>query len=125
MAASDLRLRDRAEVATSLIISSRQRHALLECVVASVMAGTTLPDELIVVDQSEVESDELSNVARRFPSWLRYIVSDERGLSRGRISGSLSHVGGGSSSSMMMSSSQPSGSNAFRIPLRRRSLGRS
>ena len=48
------------------------------------MASTTLPDELIVVDQSEVESDELSTMARRFPSWLRYIVSDERGLSRGR-----------------------------------------
>ena len=71
-------------VSTSLIISSRDRHAFLERVVMSVMAGTKLPDELIVIDQSDEPSVALAALAERRRNWLRYIVSAERGLSRGR-----------------------------------------
>jgi GT2 family glycosyltransferase len=81
---SDRQPRARPHVVSSLIISSRDRHSLLAAAVKSVMAGTAVPDELIVVDQSESPSPELSQIAATVPSWLRYTLSDERGLSRGR-----------------------------------------
>jgi GT2 family glycosyltransferase len=71
-------------VETSLIISSRDRHRFLEGVVGSILAGTAVPDELVVVDQSPAGSAVLEEIAARDGSPLRYIVSEERGLSRGR-----------------------------------------
>jgi GT2 family glycosyltransferase len=48
------------------------------------MAGTKLPDELVVIDQSDTPNDALIALAERHGAWLRYTFSKERGLSRGR-----------------------------------------
>lgn len=68
----------------SLLISSRNRPRLLTEAVRSVLAGLALPDEIIVVDQSDHSNDVL--VALPFPREVsfRYIRSDTTGISRSR-----------------------------------------
>lgn len=67
----------------TLIVCSRGRPGLLSSVVASVLAGTELPDEFIVVDQSIEPHPDLSSLhvaGCRF----RYLHSATVGLSRSR-----------------------------------------
>jgi GT2 family glycosyltransferase len=71
-------------VSTSLIISSRDRPAFLERAISALMNGTKVPDELIVIDQSDAANDALIALADSPGTCLRYVVSEERGLSRGR-----------------------------------------
>lgn len=65
----------------SVILASRNRPQMLSDTVASILAGATLPAELIVVDQSD------RPLPRPFPQRagaceVRYLWSESRGLSR-------------------------------------------
>lgn len=68
----------------SVIISSRNRPAMLADCVASILAGDVVPAELIVVDQSEDEHPDLPGMGEVRGCIIRYRWSAERGLSRGR-----------------------------------------
>jgi GT2 family glycosyltransferase len=70
-------------VLSTLIICSRNRPQLLWETVQSVLAGDTLPDELIIVDQSDVPHPELQTLTLP-ATHLRYLWTSERGLSRAR-----------------------------------------
>jgi len=68
---------------TTLIVCSRNRPALLSSVVASILDGMEVPDELLVVDQSVEPHPELA--AFETPRCrFRYLHSATVGLSRGR-----------------------------------------
>lgn len=68
----------------SLLISSRNRPQLLLDAVRSVLEGTRAPDEIIVVDQSDVPNKELAALEVPESAALQYIRSDTVGLSRSR-----------------------------------------
>lgn len=68
----------------SLLISSRNRPQLLIDAVQSVLAGLTLPDEIVVVDQSDVPNESLAGLAVPDTVTLQYIKSDTTGISRSR-----------------------------------------
>lgn len=68
----------------SLLISSRNRPRLLADAVRSVLDGSALPDEVIVVDQSDRPNELLAVIP--FPNKVsfRYIRSPTTGISRSR-----------------------------------------
>jgi glycosyltransferase involved in cell wall biosynthesis len=69
----------------SVIICTRNRGALIEQTLHSILAGSRLPDELLVVDQSD--DDAAGEVVRRIAEsepCLRYLPTPTRGLSRAR-----------------------------------------
>ena len=70
--------------AVSLLISSRNRPHLLIEAVQSVLRGRILPDEIIVVDQSDQQNCAL--LAMEFPAGVafRYVQSATTGTSRSR-----------------------------------------
>jgi len=68
---------------TTLIVCSRTRPALLSSVVASILDGAEVPDELLVVDQSIEPHPELAGFATPRCAF-RYLHSATVGLSRGR-----------------------------------------
>jgi GT2 family glycosyltransferase len=68
---------------TTLVVPSRNRPRLLADAVRSVLAGQSLPEELILMDQSDSRGPDLSELAAGTGCVLRHIRSDERGLSRG------------------------------------------
>jgi len=72
------------ELAVTMVLSSRNRATLLADAVESVLRGTALPDEIVVVDQSDAPNDRL--LALHPPSGvdLRYVSSDTIGVSRSR-----------------------------------------
>lgn len=72
------------DLPVSLLISSRNRPQLLLDAVRSVLEGSRAPNEVIVVDQSDVPNEELG--ALQMPEYvtLRYIKSDTVGLSHSR-----------------------------------------
>ncbi len=72
--------------ASSLIISSRNRHALLTSTVESVLAADVLPTELIVVDQSDAPDAELAQL-QHADCAIRYLWSATIGASSGRNTG--------------------------------------
>jgi GT2 family glycosyltransferase len=72
---------------SSLIIGTRNRPRLLAETVASVLGGNTLPDELIIVDQSELPHPDLMEQNRHKDCQIRYIRSDTAGVSRARNEG--------------------------------------
>jgi GT2 family glycosyltransferase len=76
-----------APVATSLIISSRERQSFLERVLESIFSGSAVPDEIVVIDQSATPSTRVSELASTSAGRLRYVHTGERGLSRGRNMG--------------------------------------
>jgi len=68
---------------TTLIVCSRNRPTLLSEVVASILAGDEVPDELLIVDQSIEPHPDLASLAT--PRCVfRYLPSRTVGLSRGR-----------------------------------------
>jgi GT2 family glycosyltransferase len=69
---------------TSLIICSRNRPRMLLETVESVLQGTDLPAELIVIDQSAERHPVLSGLVTDARCRLRYIWSESVGLSRAR-----------------------------------------
>src|SRR5690348_2830395 len=68
----------------TLLISSRNRPTLLADAVKSVLSGTVIPDEIIVVDQSDKPNRELSNLEPPVGITFRYIKSETVGLSHSR-----------------------------------------
>ncbi|WP_156313061.1 glycosyltransferase family 2 protein [Micromonospora sp. HK10] len=72
------------DLPVSLLISSRNRPQLLLDAVRSVLEGTRAPDEIIVVDQSDVPNEEMAALQVPKSVTLRYIKSDTAGLSRSR-----------------------------------------
>ena len=73
-------------VRTSLIICTRNRPELLADTVRSIFSGSRLPDELIIMDQSDcghrAEQQQQWKVPRNCE--LRHIYAESRGLSRAR-----------------------------------------
>lgn len=61
----------------SVIVASRNRPAMLAAVVESILANRVLPDEVVVVDQSD-----LPDAAMAADQRVRYVHSREAGLSR-------------------------------------------
>lgn len=66
---------------SSLIICSRNREEMLRAAVASVLGGTDLPTEIVIVDQSDVPSEALSSLTAKHCD-IRYVWSESVGLSR-------------------------------------------
>ncbi len=92
----------------SVVVSTRNRHAFVTDLVASVLAGDTVPAELVIVDQSDTAHPALGGDTAHTgsvggvpdtahpdrardtldaPCQVRYLRSRERGLSRGRNAG--------------------------------------
>ncbi len=68
---------------SSLVISSRNRHALLKATVQSVLSASMLPTELIIVDQSDAPAADLTQL--RHPACeIRYLWTKTVGASKGR-----------------------------------------
>jgi glycosyltransferase involved in cell wall biosynthesis len=69
----------------SVAICTRGRGALITATLESVLAGSLLPAEVLVVDQSDDDTtaDAVSAVAARHPI-VRLVRTDTRGLSRAR-----------------------------------------
>ena len=76
-----------ARPTTTVLICSRDRPELLHDAVRRVLAMTTLPDELVVVDQSARPDDRLPALAEAAGVRLRYEWAPDRGLSRARNRG--------------------------------------
>ena len=68
----------------TVLICSRDRPELLVDTVRSVLAGNTVPRELLVVDQSRVPNAELTAMEEVRGCQVRYIRSATTGLSRAR-----------------------------------------
>lgn len=68
----------------TLLICSRNRPQLLVDAVHSVLDASTLPDELIVVDQSDAPNDALATLPAPDSVTFRYIKSTTTGISRSR-----------------------------------------
>lgn len=68
---------------SSLIISSRNRHALLKATIQSVLNADVRPSELIVVDQSDAPDAELEQL-QHADCAIRYLWTTTTGASRGR-----------------------------------------
>lgn len=72
----------RMVVPTSLIIASRNRPGMLRETVASILAGTALPAELIIVDQSDRPDETLERMEGEADCRIRYLWTRLRGLCR-------------------------------------------
>ena len=68
----------------TLLVSSRNRPSLLVDAVTSVLAGTALPDQIVVVDQSDEVNQTLADLVPPEGVDLCYIKSDTVGISRSR-----------------------------------------
>lgn len=68
----------------ALLISTRNRAALVRDAIGSVLSGTTVPDEIVVVDQSDVPNETLASMAVPSTAQLRYLHSRTTGLSVSR-----------------------------------------
>jgi GT2 family glycosyltransferase len=66
----------------SLIIASRNRRAMLRDSVRSVLAGTVVPAEIVVIDQSDAPDGWFSRPVADRGTEVRYVWTIERGLSR-------------------------------------------
>jgi GT2 family glycosyltransferase len=71
----------------SHIIPTRDRPAMVVAAVESILAGSSVPAELIVVDQSRTPNPAFEPEAIRAGCTIRYLWSRETGLSRGRNAG--------------------------------------
>ena len=71
----------------SLIVPTRNRPAILTEAIDSILAGTELPAELIIVDQSDTVHPELPRLAAGPVCTVRYLWSRSKGLSHARNEG--------------------------------------
>lgn len=71
----------------SLIVCSRNRPHLLGETVESILAGTAVPAELIIIDQSDVPHPALARLTTEGPCMIRYVWTRSVGLSRANNSG--------------------------------------
>ena len=69
----------------SVLICTRNRGGLIEATLRSILTGTRLPDELLVVDQSEGSEtrEAVEAFTADYPA-VRYLATETRGLSRAR-----------------------------------------
>lgn len=75
---------NRSPLDASVLICSRGRPQLLLDTVRSVLDGTAVPAELIVIDQSAVPQPELTVMGEVRGCLVRYVHSASAGLSRAR-----------------------------------------
>jgi GT2 family glycosyltransferase len=68
----------------TLIIPSRNRGDLLRETVQAVLEGESVPDDILVIDQSDEPEPELERMAVSVGPRLRYIWTTEPGTSRAR-----------------------------------------
>jgi glycosyltransferase involved in cell wall biosynthesis len=70
---------------TTVIVCTRNRGALIQATLESILSGSRIPDELLVVDQSDNSTtrDAVTAFAGGYPN-LRYIGTETRGLSVAR-----------------------------------------
>jgi O-antigen biosynthesis protein len=73
--------------AVSLIIGSRHRPAMLAETVHSILQGTDVPAELVIVDQSDTPHADLASLTSQRPCQMRYVWSQSVGLSRANNQG--------------------------------------
>lgn len=78
---------DRNHLKSSLIICSRNRPKLLSETVDSVLSGTCLPTEIVIIDQSDSVNPELAQCRSLHGCEVRYLSSSSIGLSRARNEG--------------------------------------
>jgi GT2 family glycosyltransferase len=71
-------------VAASLVVCSRNRPTLLEETVESVLAGTCLPEEIVIIDQSDAPHPLLGSAVERLPCAIRYHWKAAAGVSKAR-----------------------------------------
>jgi GT2 family glycosyltransferase len=71
----------------SVIICSRNRPALLQDAIESVLQGDVLPAEIIIVDQSDRPNESLAARGPVGRCEVRYLWDDARGVSRARNRG--------------------------------------
>ena len=71
----------------SLIVPSRGRAPLLRQAVDAVLRGDAVPDEIVIVDQSEEADPELPGVTTDRPCAIRYLHSRSLGVSAARNEG--------------------------------------
>jgi GT2 family glycosyltransferase len=79
--------RTRLERDVSLVIPSRGRPQMLLETVESVLQGDQLPEEIVVVDQSDTPHETLESLDAPHGCRLVYVHSRDRGLSRARNTG--------------------------------------
>jgi GT2 family glycosyltransferase len=72
------------KLASSLLICSRNRARLLRDTIDSVLAGDELPSEIVVLDQSDAPSSQLTQLQTPTGCEIRYVFTRSRGLSRAR-----------------------------------------
>lgn len=70
----------------SLVICSRNRPTLLAETVASILAGSARPDEIVIIDQSQDRSQDLSGLSVA-DCTIRHTHTSSVGLSRARNEG--------------------------------------
>ncbi|MBA3583879.1 MAG: glycosyltransferase [Gemmatimonadetes bacterium] len=71
----------------SLILCTRDRPRLLSAALDSILAGETLPGELVIVDQSDALDPGFAGLDRNDSCEIRHIPTASRGLSRARNEG--------------------------------------
>ncbi len=75
--------------AASLIICSRNRPQLLQETIESVLAGTDVPTEIVVIDQSELPHPILSTLKADRGCTVTYRWTNKPGVSRARNEGAV------------------------------------
>jgi glycosyltransferase involved in cell wall biosynthesis len=87
-------LTDRSSLAmrmppTSLIICSRNRPGLLLDSVVSVLSGNVVPNEILIMDQSDEEHPVLATLGDVYGCYIRYVRTNARGECPARNEGIL------------------------------------
>lgn len=68
----------------SLVICTRNRPALLDQAIKSVLSGTSLPSDILVIDQSDVPHPTLGKIGNQRECGVRYKWKVDTGVSKAR-----------------------------------------
>jgi len=80
-------------VTTSLILSTRNRPAFALTTVLAVLDGHEVPNEVVVIDQSDIQNSEFAAWTDHSRCSVRYLWEPARGLSLGRNTGIAASTG--------------------------------
>jgi GT2 family glycosyltransferase len=69
---------------SSLIVCSRNRASLLWDTIESILQGLEIPDEIIIIDQSDMPDEKLAALSTERPCEIRYQWTRPLGLSHAR-----------------------------------------